>query len=184
MIAGILLALIGLISLLGMVGALFLSIWYGKASQNLYALGARRIQWSWPIFMVGGVCLVIGLLGSLAHIGFILAYFLGSIVLISSLQEVWKGSNPSYLVNGAEWRRSGSSKLILAWGITGILFPVFVVAAFLPNTIGGSIGIEWYLFNMFMLASHIVLAFLMVIRINLRQRAKYLAWARHSVPRQ
>ncbi|HHG86578.1 MAG TPA: hypothetical protein ENJ82_17645 [Bacteroidetes bacterium] len=98
-----------------------------------------------------------------------------------TFQEIWKGSNPEFLIQGTKWRRSPRSFLIFSWWLTSLALPVLIALPFLPTSFEGYVYESWFFLGVGLVAVYWLLSILLVIRINRRQMAKFRALARQGL---
>jgi hypothetical protein len=174
-------ASLGILAIGILMAGTFFMVWFFRVSANLYALGSMGQRYHRIFMLISFVALLIG--GGLVVVNPIVGVILmiGSLVTpLLMFQEVWKGSNPSYLGSDAKWRQSKSSFMIFSWWITSILLPVIVVIPFWVTPF------EWltykgiFFLGIGLVATYWLLSMLLVIRINRRQAAKFNALARQG----
>lgn len=167
--------------LFGLLCFMLYFFWLLRSSNNLTCLGSYKKTFH-PIFFLS--VFVLGLVSLLAIPNLpwvpILASVLCSILPLLILQEIWRGSNPTYLVEGVGWKKSKGSFMIFSWWLLSMIFPILLVLPLLPTTLNLNIQIEWFYVTIGILAVYYVLFVLVILRIDYRQKTKYLAWARQG----
>ena len=157
--------------------AVLFAIWYSRVSSNLQALGSEGRIWH-PALLIG---LIVVLLVSAIQPILMLIIVVGlSILALLAFQEIWKGSNPNYLQKGYNWKKSRGSFLIFSWAIASITFPPLLLLPFLPVGGDANLSKDWFLVAVGIVGIYWLLSILLVLRINMRQSAKYKAWARQG----
>lgn len=156
-------------------------LWIWRASNNLDRLGSHNRLYHPAILIVVAFVMIFGFAGIVVFpILAIIAIPLSAIIPCLMLQEIWRGSNPTFLVEGNSWKTGKGSLLITVWWIMSIVFPVLVLLPLLPTTLSFVIQIEWFYLTIGILIAYIVLYIAVLVRINYRQSAKYYAWARQG----
>lgn len=170
---------LGIFAIGALLSGIFFLVWFFRVSANLYSLGSMGQRYHRILMLGSFIALLIG-----AALLLLIPVF-GAILMVASLvlpllmfQEVWKGSNPSYLGTDSQWRRSKPSFMIFSWWITSLLLPIMVVIPILPNSIQGLTYKGWFFLGTGLIALYWLLSMLLVIRINRRQASKFNALAR------
>lgn len=179
MTAGIIKA--GALLLVYVLAFLFLNLWYWRVSDNLEALGSKGRRYHPLLIVFLSIGFQVGLVLTILQMWVGIAIMvLGVFLPLMAFQEVWRGSNPSYLEHGENWKKSPASTLLFFWWLTWLLLPILTLLPFLPDTPIGTESLTWFYISTVLACSNLFLIVLMILRTNRRQHAKFKAWARHS----
>ena len=153
--------------------------WLWRTSSNLSALGSRDRRFAplylFIIFLMTALILLGG--GKDAILIVIGLLVLSSILSLYTLQEIWKGSDATFLIPGTGWKRGKGSFLIFSRWAMSFLFPFIVFLPVLPS-FQKTIHQSWFIFWIGMIILYWAMTIIAVSRINFRQRMKYLALAK------
>ncbi len=166
----------------GLLFFIFYYWWLWRSSANLGKLGSLKRKYH-PLLLAGINLLTIltfpGVISSSGKaILFIGLLVIGQAILsLLTLQEIWKGSDSSFLQTGISWKQAKSSFLIFSRWALSFIFPVLLFLPFLSFSVNLQVSQAWFFFWVGMIALYWLLTILVIVRINMRQRAKYLALA-------
>lgn len=162
----------------------FFTWWLNRANENLKAFGSEKSN-AIPYYPIMGV-LTLGfffpdvqqILGGKFFLVLAGVMFILIAASFKTLQQIWKGSNPAFLIVGEGWKKSkGSFLIVFRWALS-FLFPIFLILPFIPSTSNMEISKAWFFFWVGMSLLYWVLTMIIISRISLRQRAKFRALAK------
>jgi serine/threonine protein kinase len=165
----------------GFLWGLFQLLWLWRASNNLTRLGSHHRVYPPVILLIAALVVGLGILG-IAVFPFlaIIAIPLSTVIPLLILQEVWRGSNPTFLVEGTNWKSGKGSSLITTWWLLSMIFPLLLLLPLFPTVLDFVIQIEWFYLTIGILVAYIAIYILVIVRVNYRQTTKYMAWARQG----
>jgi serine/threonine protein kinase len=164
----------------GSLWLLFQMLWTWRVSNNLAALGAFGRKYHPALMLLGVGAFLLGILLLFVNpIPSLILIPTATIIPLLMLQEVWRGSNPTYLAMDGGWKRGKGSFVILSWWLLSLVFPLLLLLPLLPvgliNEVGLSwkISLEWFSVTVGILIGYCVLYGLMIVRVGYRQERKY-----------
>ncbi len=164
---------------------------------NLPALGSRR-QFFTPFIFAGIVVSIIAFVvlsfpppndnselqpPTPLNFTFMVLALLFLIPPLFALQELWKGSNPSHLLEGDTWKKGKTSLTVFSWWLCTLLLPVFVLLPVLPNSFEGELSEAWFFLTVGISIAYWLMGTAIILRVNYRQGKKFRAWAKSRAPR-
>lgn len=155
---------------------LFHYLWTWRASNNLSRLGSHGRTYH-PALLI--VVAIVGLfsLGIAFPFVTILVIPISAFIPLLITQEIWRGSNPAYLIEGTNWKTGKGSFLVTTWWLLSMVFPILILLPLVPTKLDLVIQIEWFYLTIGILIAYCVIYVLVIMRVNYRQYAKYMAWA-------
>ncbi len=162
----------------GSLWFLFQMLWTWRASNNLDRLGSHGRRYHPALILLSGVVILLGV-GGVTVFPFlaIIAIPVSAAIPLLILQEIWRGSNPTFLVQGTTWKTGKGSTLITSWWLLSMLFPILVLMPLIPTTLDFAIQIEWFYLTIAILLAYCIMYIVVLLRVNYRQATKYIGWA-------
>lgn len=163
---------------------IFFIWWLVRISDNISALGSKNVRTE-PYYLLSTLLILLlfvpvirDYLGSKTLIFAALLILYQIITSLLTLQVIWKASNPVFLQNNEAWKKSKGSFLVLSRWALSFLFPVFLLLPFIPINADMTFSKPWFFFGVVMSALYWLISISVIMRINLRQKAKFLALAK------
>ncbi len=164
----------------GSLWLLFQMLWTWRVSNNLAALGAFGRKYHPALMLLGVGAFLLGILLLFVNpIPSLILIPTATIIPLLMLQEVWRGSNPTYLALDGGWKRGKGSFVVLSWWLLSLVFPILLLLPLLPVGLIDEVGLswqtslEWLYVTVGILIGYCVLYALMIVRVGYRQERKY-----------